>query len=453
MKENEYQYRHLVRVIIENTSPLKIGSGEKSILTDSVVLRDVNGLPYIPGTTIAGLLRHSIEDTDLADDFFGSEEKGSKTIISEAKILDSNGNVLDGILDTEDSSFIKVYKELPIRQHVRIGHKGTAEDKGKFDEEIVLKGSRFCFEIEFLASKENDDTLKKFLDYINSDLFRIGANSRSGFGRIRVVKCSYAVVNLKAKDELEAYLQKSSDLRQDWDYYRPYNPQNSSHEGWTLYRISLSPVDFVNIGSGVGNERADMTFVRERFVEWNEDGKAIIKEQESNIVIPASSVKGALAHRVAFHYNRFEERFADSIDVKDIEKFIGKNNFAVKSLFGSEGVKDLNGKVVDKHRGNVLISDVIQTKNNASKSQILNHVAIDRFTGGAINGALFSEETLLAQSESFQFDIYVKNDMITENVRKAFEAALDDLCNGLLPLGGGTNRGNGCFEGKYDIIN
>lgn len=42
-------YKLVVRVIIEAQTPLCIGSGEKSILTDSEVMRDVNGLPYIPG--------------------------------------------------------------------------------------------------------------------------------------------------------------------------------------------------------------------------------------------------------------------------------------------------------------------------------------------------------------------------------------------------------------------
>ena len=54
------QYRFLARIIIEAKTPLNIGSGNKGIKSDSLVLRDINGLPFIPGTTIAGLIRHSI---------------------------------------------------------------------------------------------------------------------------------------------------------------------------------------------------------------------------------------------------------------------------------------------------------------------------------------------------------------------------------------------------------
>lgn len=39
-------------------------------------------------------------------------------------------------------------------------------------------------------------------------------------------------------------------------------------------------------------------------------------------------------------------------------------------------------------------------------------------------------------------DILVEKEALQdEDVRKAFEKALQDICDGLLPLGGGTNRG------------
>lgn len=42
----------------------------------------------------------------------------------------------------------------------------------------------------------------------------------------------------------------------------------------------------------------------------------------------------------------------------------------------------------------------------------------------------------------------VNNNAFEDNdVKTAFEDSLKDLCSGMLPLGGGVNRGNGCFEG------
>ena len=100
----------------------------------------------------------------------------------------------------------------------------------------------------------------------------------------------------------------------------------------------------------------------------------------------------------------------------------------------------------NKQRGNVLMSDIIQEATVTSK--ILNHVSIDRFTGGAIDGALFNEETLYAKDQSFNLKLIVNNNAFEDNnVQTAFENTLRDLCSGMLPLGGGVNRGNGCFKG------
>ena len=58
-KTKQYTHRFLARFVIEAETPLAVGSGEKDILTDALVATDVNGLPYIPGTAIAGVLRHA----------------------------------------------------------------------------------------------------------------------------------------------------------------------------------------------------------------------------------------------------------------------------------------------------------------------------------------------------------------------------------------------------------
>ena len=94
---------------------------------------------------------------------------------------------------------------------------------------------------------------------------------------------------------------------------------------------------------------------------------------------------------------------------------------------------------------------------------MLSHVAIDRYTGGALQGALYNEEVLQPEQE-LTVDLYVEaaafadhefyntttNTTTTvkgDHVRQAFECALDDLCAGRLPLGGGTSRGHGTFSG------
>lgn len=468
------QYRFLARIVIEAVSPLNIGSGEKGIKSDSLILRDVNGLPFIPGTTIAGLLRHSIiaerkaNETDkdykkkledLRSPLMGSQDNGSPLIITEAKMLDSYGSALDGIIDQRklDKSFLDYYRELPIRQHAKIDHRGVTREGGKFDEEIVLKGTRFCFEMEMLSDSDDDSEFKSFLDELNSDTFRIGSGSRSGFGEIKIIDdlCHYKKINLNAPEDREWYLAKSSSLSDEWQDADPL-PSHSENKAteWVTYELELHPADFMLFGSGLGNDKADMTYVRESFVDWSYT-PAHLKDRERVVLIPASSIKGALSHRVAFHYNKKKNVFADHMTKEEIESHVGKNNKAVKSLFGSEGEKE-GKKMINKQRGNVIMSDIFQDCPPSANldcnfsSKVLNHVSIDRFTGGAIDGALFNEEVLYAKGMTFNLKLMVNNAAIKDDdIRKAFEDALIDICTGMLPLGGGVNRGNGCFvDGK-----
>ena len=80
---------------------------------------------------------------------------------------------------------------------------------------------------------------------------------------------------------------------------------------------------------------------------------------------------------------------------------------------------------------------------------MLNHVSIDRFTGGTIDGALYSEEVLYAKEENISLSLLVNKTALQEpGVEEALVCTLKDLCSSMLPLGGGVNRGHGCFEGK-----
>lgn len=459
--KNTYKYRLLSRITLEALSPLVIGSGNKNIKTDSVVAKDVNELPYIPATTLAGLIRHSLPEEEQRK-WMGYQTKeescGSQLILSEAKILSENGKPIDGLSNKEDT-VKQLCHQLPIRQHVRINHQGVAEKNGKFDEEIVPKGMRFCFEMELISEEDDNEIMDKILSTIQSNGFRIGSGSRSGFGQISIISILHKKLNLSTPEDLKLYLSKSSSLENIWEGFEPYTPAVNTNTDYIRYELTLQPTDFMFFGAGFGNECSDMTFVREPVIQWDNDDRASIIEKEKVILIPGSSVKGALAHRTAYHYNKLKRRFADGKSAEELQEHVGKQNDAVKLLFGSEG--DKRGK--DKKRGNILISDVTQTQTEELEKKVLNHVKIDRFTGGAVTGALFSEEVLYAPQVSFTLEILLDKAAITElkenkedkennvdknKALKAFETALTDLCKGYLPLGGGVNRGNGTFKGS-----
>lgn len=471
MAENSkiiYSHRFLARIVIEAETPLAVGSGEKGVLTDALVALDSNGLPYIPATSLAGVFKSfftKLDHKSTNEKLFGSMESGSEFIFSEAKIIDSKGNVIDGrklYSDISEDPLLQHYLKLPVRQHVRLNDKGVAADKGKFDEQVVYAGTRFCFEVEMISDGKNFEDFRSVLSSLSDESFRIGGGSRHGFGKIKVESLNYIDLDLTKTEDLDKYLKKTSALNTDFwehslnekDEFKP----KSQHQNFTAITLTLKPESFFLFSSGFGDDDVDMTPVKAKKVKWNLRDNQMHGEMKENLMlIPASSVKGAIAHRVAYHWNRLNKVFADNPTLEKIANATGANNAAVKILFGSEG--DDNGKGIS--RGNVIFSDIIK---GPVTDKIFNHVAIDRFTGGAIEGALFNEKATYGSGQEYTTDILLDIDGIKKackkelgedtakhhSVIKAFEAALEDVCAGMLPLGGKVNIGYGVFSGKYE---
>lgn len=448
---SKYSHRYLARFIIEAETPIAIGSGEKDIETDSLVALDVNGLPYLPGTTIAGVVR-SIFDT-VDKQLWGYQEKkdghGSEIIFSEGRILNSKGDIIDGLQSNAvfNDDILQHYTYLPIRQHVRISSKGVAEDAGKFDEQVVYAGTRFCFEMEMVSDGENKAKFEELINAVRMETFRIGGGSRKGFGKIKVVSVKTADIDLRNKEQADRYLEKSSNLEDCNEWWNDRTNQGETNaiatDKYVTYHIELCPQDFIFFGSGLADEDgdADMITVKAKRIHWDSDGCG--RMQEDLILIPASSLKGALRHRVAYNFNKIKQNFIDTKEgIPDTPQ-----NEAVKALFGFADA--------DQQCGKVLFADIIvdpNTQKKAAQPHLFNHVAIDRFTGGTINGALFTEQADYVAGQTYETDILVSKKALTiPNIKAAWEKTLDDLCNGLLPLGGSTNRGHGIFTGKWEI--
>lgn len=443
---NKYTYRHIVRLTIEAATPLAVGCGMSDVLTDALVIKDVNGLPYIPATGIAGVIRHALKYNEVdVDDLFGfqgfkeDDGKGSRVIFTDAKMVGKDGKVIDGLqnIDWKDE-FYGLYATLPIRQHVRINQKGTAEDKGKFDEQVVYQGTRFMFEMELISKQAEDPEFEQLLNTIHSPAFRLGSGTRSGFGCIKVVSCQSASINFNKNDDMEAYLAKSSSLTESWSKFKEHAIDCMNEKDvWQEYTLQLKPKDFFLFSSGFGDEDADITPTLEKKVLW-EDGKPKLRDV---YVIPATSVKGAIAHRFLYHLNKDMGNFADKEADDDIKKVIKD---AMTSLFGIAGDNEK-----DIVCGNMMIDDILLPLSTEKEDyKFFNHIAIDRFTGGVLGGALFTEKTTYLKEEPIIIKILVENNALTDDIKNAFEKTLKDIAKGLLPLGGGTSRGHGIFIGE-----
>lgn len=439
------KYIHLAQIILEAKTPIKVASGEKSFETDSLVLKDIYHLPFIPASSLAGVIRANMTDGPYdIEDLFGpiikgkeTTPKGSRILFTDARLCDETGCPIDGLRLKPGSRFLEEYERLPIRQHVRINTKGTAEDTAKFDEQVVFKGSRFCFEIKIYSDCiEEQSVLTDIIDNIHSGNYRFGGGSRKGFGKLSVIEAKIATLNLENDIDLRKYLEKPSSLAESWNGWEEYSPKDIPLKDQERLSLELAPENFFLFASGFQSESGDanMAPVTEKTISWI-SGSGIFREQ---CLIPATSIKGALAHRTAYHYNRILKKKGE--DIND-----NAGNAAVRELFGYVG-EQKSGEVPAKIGKIIIEDDVYFDRTNAPK-KLMNHVVIDPHSGGAKRGGLFTEEVLSSKCTIPPITILITNTSeISDDAMLAFRRSIRDLQNGFLPLGGGTNRGHGIFK-------
>lgn len=436
LNENRYYY---AEVTIEAVSPLVLASGKSGNFFDVELVRDANGLPSIPGTTIAGILRHAFQEEltkEDADKIFGyqTEKDGSASSleVSWAYVHDSKNCIHKSFYSRDEIEKDPILNELYIkdnpdfkRDHVRLSDKGVAFESGKFDRYFVPAGSRFTFSIGLWSDKESSEW-KKILSILFSPSFRIGAAGRAGYGCIKVIEIR---VPSKEKDYFD--LSKECDIKAFRTCTENLNLSEYARE---VEKINLKlsfPLGF-RIGGGTkslleGNGRdADMLPYTERIITWSNNNGSF--DRQRKIAIPGSAIKGVLRHRTAYHLARINKKWNWNEEEDD----------GLSELFGYAA--NNNDSELTGQAGKVWFTDLYL---NQTKTYQLSRNSIDRFTGGTLNGALFQEENV-GTSQSFETFIYVKKDIDkASNEYRAFEWAVEDLKAGRLALGGGSGHGLG----------
>lgn len=440
----KHTHRYIARFTVAADTPLFVGSGTASLMKDALVQKDVNGLPMIAGTSLTGVLRHSFTTkpkNEWIDDIFGSSNgkgSGSRLKVSAANMLLNENEVSEGIVEQLDKTVLTRYSNLPSRQHVRITEKGVAANHGLFDNEVVYKGTRFVFELELRGAEADTEHWTAIMEQVQSPTFRIGSGTRNGYGSLKVMAVYNRIFDLENESDFKEYVNYDPSFNSGLKFTQATPSEGASIKGYTHYRLNLKPDLFFVFSEGFGDDDADNKPLEEEVAVYNK--KNITFEKQT--VIPASSIKGAISHRVAFHYNKLTKQYAD--EVVDKSTIVGSNNIAVAQLFGVEAGSDIIAKA-----GNVFINDWYYSKNEVDNKKIFNHVAIDRFTGGAMDGALFSEKVSNLTAGEFSFDIFLRNsDLSDGDIILSLENSLTDICKGLLPLGGMTTKGHGMFTGK-----
>lgn len=470
-----FPLRVFCRITLELTAPCAVGSGEDSVETDQPFATDFNGLPALPGSGLAGMLRAAFrrsnareisnkrpsqfQDSRAEETWFGWQraDKGesSRVRFSWGHIHDEDDRPVEGLKAPEQrSDFLGRLSEGLYLDHVRISHLGTAEERGKFDRRVVMSGARFTFDLEIVGKEKNslEELMKvrdELLELLHGPTTRLGGATHSGFGTFKLVRVYSGAFDLRELADFEAFCAIPARLDKPTDLATlNLSDLGKSAEAVEQVDMTLSPETFFLVGGAQpaqqpgddGENPPDINPVRRAEIEWKNHRGAFKKPA---LYIPATAIKGAIRHRVAFHYNRLNAVFSEQLETP--EEAVGEQNQALRELFGY--CKDSRGGAQDGASGRLLFSDIELCDYEGFERKLM-HTSVDSFTGGVRNRMLFSELALSPNGPDIELSIFIEEPRdIDGRALQALRLALEDLAAGRLAIGSGSGRGNGRFRG------
>lgn len=383
-------------VRMELLSPISIGNGD-DLLTDHDCLRNSKGVPFIPGTSLAGVFSHYLSDEMLAlfTPKIGDEYKQSPYYISDANI------VLDDKKRNVSTS---------IRDGVKLKPDKIAEDGAKFDFEIVESSTKFDFRIEVIVrDHDNIDKMKKVVDVIlhglNSGEILLGYKSKRGYGKVKIED-----VKIKefTKNSLEEMLLFDKYQMDKYDQYSI--PDIDNENKYDYMQVHLRQV------GGISIRKYSATAGEVDFEHVTSNGKP---------VIPGTSWNGLIRRQIA-------EYLDDDI--------ISNCCVKINDWFGEAKKRDTTGRA-----SNIIIEEsIIQ---DAKRIQITRN-KISRFSAGVSNRALFSEVSYFNGDTVLGIKVKksIEEDPDNSRIIGLISLVIKDIDNGFIALGGQTAIGRGLFK-------
>ncbi len=400
---------------IELQSPMLIGSGDNEN-SDIDVLLDVTGKPFIPATSFVGVLKSHLKSIELTkkddcDRFWGySVGENSRQ---------SNLNCSD-LLPVNDH-------KITIRDGIEINRlNGMVKSGGKYDFEIVERGSQFSLELNADYNESNELFIKEMFETIKYELVnskvRVGAKTQSGLGKI-ILKdaCLFEYKFSEPKDVIK--------------YFKNERGSNFSSKGKFDIKSKVFVIDawfdlktsLISRSYSSDPKESDSTHIRSL----------------DDYILTGTGLKGAISSRAEKILNTI---FVDGKKTKTL----------YNELFGfvkkKEELEFPDDPIAKRSR--VRIKETILPKEKFIAEQ-QTRIKIDRFTGGTIKSALFDSMPLFRKNKTAPEKVI--NIKISIKDWEDYEAGLmllvlKDLWTADLPIGGEKNIGRGVLEGVYAQI-
>lgn len=495
VKENNESKRKTHRYIrehwvisgkLELKTPAHFGTGEQGDLTDMPLIMDEVEVrrPLLLGTSIAGALRNYLRERErgdgvpfpvkLPDD---TKEQYKNKQDAERKLAST---LLFGGYRGDDEGI-----QSPLIVHDALGHASdfelrdgvaidaktrTAADEKKFDIELLAAGSTFDLHFELLigepqerkglGAESNRDyvqhrkgllqALATTLHGLENGHITLGARKRRGYGECTAHSWVVQRYDLTTADGLLAWLASE---RED-EKWKKWQTPTQKVEGETSILSALQKIEPRISLHQDRRERATLTatfaldgslLIRSGFGEsdtgpvtvhlhsWRVDAKKPVP------ILPGTSWAGVLRHRA-------------SQIVRTLGSDDEKAQGFIDGIFGQSKIER------DGHTWASRLS-VKEKEIRNSHSLVQTRVKIDRFTGGAFESALFSEEPLFAKENTYvELELTLRPPYPRDQAQEEAEVGLlllllKDLWTGDLAVGGESGVGRGRLIGKEATLN
>ena len=433
-------------------TPTHLGNGDSEGATDMTLLRDSRDpkLALLTGATLAGALRSYLRAYEQG--LFGAEQpaddlaaKGMAELLFGGRKAHDSG--VQSPLIVNDALAAPASYEL--RDGVKIDPATrTPAEKTKYDLELLSAGTsfplRFELNIPTLVNTDGSDlpaatqqgyerrlrtALALALDGLARGAIGLGMKKRRGFGRCEVARWRVWEFDLTERDALL-----------DWLAF--------GRDGWqatTVARESAAIFDVLNADRPTQRDRRQRLTLTATFAL---DGSLLIRSGHDQAVlgpdvrhlharqpeggelpvISGTSLAGVLRHRA--------ERIANTLVPGSGPRFTAR-------MFGRVGDSSRTGDSGQASRLVVHESAVTDARTDL----VQNRVSIDRFTGGAFDGALFNAQPAFARPET---RVTLRLELLEpeEGERAMLLLLLKDLWTGDLPIGGESSVGRGRLRGR-----
>lgn len=421
-------------------SPLLIGSGEDN-RTDMDVLVRADGTPYIPGTSLAGVLK---EDFDRRTGPDGEPYKNEYLLFGSAQFEKKDTSFQSRIF-VYDAELNCTADHLILRDGVKLNQHKVSEHMAKFEMQAVPAGTAYTMILEIVVReellkehkgdlekvwKQDQDAVLPALAAMQEGFIRLGARSSRGFGRIRIEHILYKKFDLRKSVEYEKWL--------DWNW----DQEDAFEEGEALSAEDiLSFLPEKNHCLCVPFTITNTLLIRQyraqqdKKLDYGQLTGVPDSEGKPQAVIPGSSMAGAVRSYLAYRVMDF----AGGIGWREAQK-------ALAPFFGTWVASGENEKL---SKSAVIFEEAVIQK---GKLVTLTRNAVDRFTGGTAMGALFSEQVCVGGKLVLQVRWTEKEGLDQDVLCGLLLWAVFGLENGFLPIGGETGVGRGILQRTGDIL-